>query len=130
MNTTSNTGLPAIERMSSMVIRILGMNPSAMTHQGTNTYLIGRTASRILVDAGQGEPSYLTNLKQVLSEEKCTIDTLLISHWHDDHTGGIPDLLTLNPKLKVYKCASDVDAAFQKLHQFDYTPLHDAQVAP
>lgn len=53
---------------------------------------------RILLDSGDGNVTqYIKNLKQVLHEENCDIEHLLVSHWHHDHIGGVPDILKITP---------------------------------
>ena len=44
-----------------------------------------------------------------LSEQNITLDKVLLTHWHGDHTGGVPDLLHLYPELEgsIYKCSPD-----------------------
>ncbi|OJJ49146.1 hypothetical protein ASPZODRAFT_91468 [Penicilliopsis zonata CBS 506.65] len=95
--------LPEVERVSASVVRILGGNPGKFTLQGTNTYLIGRGAQRILIDTGEGKPGWTSRLQSVLREEKATINKALITHWHHDHVGGIPDLLGICPQATIYK---------------------------
>jgi ribonuclease/clavin/mitogillin len=95
--------LPEVERLSPAVIRILGGNPGKFTLQGTNTYLLGTGKRRILIDTGEGRPAWLASMKSVLTQEKATVETVLLSHWHPDHVGGIKDILSMSPETTVFK---------------------------
>lgn len=74
---------------------------------GTNTYLIGRGHQRILIDTGEGKPTWATRLQSVLSEEKATVHQALLTHWHGDHVNGVPDLLRMCPQAAVFKHQPD-----------------------
>jgi glyoxylase-like metal-dependent hydrolase (beta-lactamase superfamily II) len=90
--------LPPITRLSPSIIRILGHNPSKFTLQGTNTYLLGTGPSRILIDTAEGKPEWRDSLKQVLQDEKASIKTVLLTHWHHDHVGGVAHVRELQGK--------------------------------
>ncbi|KAF4823685.1 Lactamase-like protein nscB [Colletotrichum siamense] len=100
---TKLVSLPEVDRLSPLCIRILGGNPGKFTLQGTNTYLLGRGGRRILIDTGEGLPSWIAAVKSTLEQEKATIETVLITHWHRDHQGGIQQLLELSPNSKIFK---------------------------
>ncbi|BFZ58590.1 hypothetical protein PYCC9005_005654 [Savitreella phatthalungensis] len=88
--------IPNVTRLAPNVIRILGQNgPSQFVLQGTNTYLIGTGNERILLDTAEGHDEYVSLLKEVLEDEKCTISTILLSHWHHDHVEGLPSVRQL-----------------------------------
>ncbi|KAK7440528.1 hypothetical protein CaCOL14_011272 [Colletotrichum acutatum] len=95
--------LPEIERLSPGCIRILGGNPGKFTLQGTNTYLVGTGSRRILIDTGEGKPSWIAAVKSTLEQEQATVEKVLITHWHHDHMGGIQQLLELSPSSEVFK---------------------------
>ena len=42
-------------------------------------------------------------LQSVLKDEKAVVHQVLLTHWHFDHTKGVPDLLKLCPQATVYK---------------------------
>lgn len=86
--------IPPVTKISPRLIRILGCNPSSMTLQGTNTYLIGSGKRRILLDASDANvPNFIGYLKQVIFNERILINDIIISHWHHDHIGGVDEVL-------------------------------------
>ncbi|KAK4664494.1 uncharacterized protein QC763_506040 [Podospora pseudopauciseta] len=99
--------LPEVTPLAPSITRILAGNPSKFTLQGTNTYLVGTGPNRILIDTGEGKPAWITALKSCLSSSGATISKCIITHWHHDHVGGIPDLLSAFPSIKIYKHRPD-----------------------
>lgn len=112
--------LPEAENISPLVTRILGGNPGKFTLQGephrhdfpfavihflrgTNTYLVGNSSSRILIDTGEGKPSWSRRISSLLSSQSIVVSQVLITHWHPDHVGGVKDLRSLCPNAHIHK---------------------------
>ncbi|MEM5468308.1 MBL fold metallo-hydrolase [Celeribacter marinus] len=73
------------------VVRILAPNPSPMTHWGTNCYLLGTGAERILIDAGPRDPAHREAVLSALPKG-ARIAAIAITHAHLDHSAGANDL--------------------------------------
>jgi len=94
----------SVARLSRTVTLLPGLNPSVYTLSGTNTYLVGSGASRLLIDTGGPKsPVYVSNLVNCLSLNGCSLKAILCTHWHKDHTGGIASLLQVYPDTPVHK---------------------------
>ena len=93
--------LPEVDSVSPAVVRILGGNPGNFTLQGTNTYLVGTGRARLLIDTGEGVPSWVDHLRSVLGSN--TLKAVLITHWHPDHVGGLDHVRQLVPGVPVYQ---------------------------
>lgn len=59
----------------------------------------------MLFDTGADGKILLSNLRS-LSVDPATIDLIVISHLHSDHTGGLDDIVNINPDVTVYKPTS------------------------
>ncbi|KAL5104283.1 Lactamase-like protein nscB [Taenia crassiceps] len=95
--------LPSTSAVHPQVIRILGQNPGVMTLQGTNSYLVGtEEGPRILIDTTGGDSAALNKYADLVQSvlqnpihpvatpmPEPPISTILLTHWHPDHTEGI-----------------------------------------
>ncbi|CAI6332014.1 unnamed protein product [Periconia digitata] len=94
-----------VEVLSPRVTRVLGQNAGKFTLQGTNTYIIGTGSERMLIDTSQGLPEWAELISKTLADLDISLSHVFLTHWHGDHTGGVPDLLRMYPNLKdaIYK---------------------------
>ncbi|KAG5479391.1 hypothetical protein LSCM1_04651 [Leishmania martiniquensis] len=105
----AEAAVPAIATLSSCVVRIMGLNPSPMTLQGSNTYLVGTGQDRLLIDSGEGVDGYGDLLQKAVADESArlggpvSISKLLLTHWHRDHIGGVETVRRLFPQVQLLK---------------------------
>ena len=73
---------------------------------GTNTYIVGSQNPYTLIDTAEGHPSYISFLSSALqttarplNPSQPDVSDIIISHWHQDHMGGIPPVLELLKQL-------------------------------
>ncbi|MCK4419485.1 MBL fold metallo-hydrolase [Candidatus Aerophobetes bacterium] len=71
--------------------------------------LVGK---ELLFDTGEDEATLLFNIK-ILGISLEDLTTVVISHDHYDHTGGLSGILKRNPRLKVYGL-SDFSSSFKQ----------------
>ncbi|UBU13794.1 MBL fold metallo-hydrolase [Nonomuraea gerenzanensis] len=65
---------------------LLAPNPSAMTLDGTNTWVIGAGEEVVVVDPGPDDQAHLSRVRDHLGERRVT--QILLTHGHFDHSGG------------------------------------------
>jgi glyoxylase-like metal-dependent hydrolase (beta-lactamase superfamily II) len=69
------------------VERIVAPNPGPMTLEGTNTYVVGRDPATV-IDPGPADEGHIARVREA-AEARGGIGTVLLTHSHDDHSGGV-----------------------------------------
>jgi glyoxylase-like metal-dependent hydrolase (beta-lactamase superfamily II) len=70
--------------------RIVARNPSVMTYQGTNTYLIEDDHGLTLIDPGPNDPQHVQDILAAIGDRK--LARILLTHTHNDHYGAVAAL--------------------------------------
>lgn len=76
--------------LDDFTLRVLAPNPSPMTLDGTNTYLLGPPgAGEVLVlDPGPDDPGHLAAVEAALAERDATVRAVVVTHHHSDHAAA------------------------------------------
>ena len=77
--------MQASERDPAGVVRVRARNPSPLTLDGTNTYVVGRW----VVDPGPADPEHLDAVRAAAADG---IEGVVLTHSHSDHAEGAGEL--------------------------------------
>jgi glyoxylase-like metal-dependent hydrolase (beta-lactamase superfamily II) len=82
--------MPRVSVLDELVTRVLAPNPSPMTLDGTNTYVIAPAGSgdAVVVDPGPEEPEHLARVEEVLSDADAQVRSIVVTHHHLDHAAA------------------------------------------
>jgi glyoxylase-like metal-dependent hydrolase (beta-lactamase superfamily II) len=70
------------------VARVLAPNPSPMTLEGTNSYLILGAGEAIAIDPGPSHSEHVAALVALAAQNGCRIAAIAVTHGHPDHAPG------------------------------------------
>jgi glyoxylase-like metal-dependent hydrolase (beta-lactamase superfamily II) len=79
--------LPPTADLEPLVTRVLAPNPSPMTLDGTNTYVVGApgTGQAFVVDPGPDDAGHLAAVEAALAARGARCVAVLVTHHHVDH---------------------------------------------
>ena len=98
------------------VLALPAGNPSPLTGQGNNTWLLSGVEPA-LVDAGVGIATHLDAISEALAG--ASLSRVLVTHGHVDHASGVPALRERWPGMETWKYPVDDER--------DWRPLRDGQ---
>src|SRR5918993_1976147 len=79
--------MPRTAQLEPQVTRVLAPNPSVMTLDGTNTYLVGEPGCGevAVVDPGPDDARHLAAVEEALRARDARCVAVLVTHHHGDH---------------------------------------------
>jgi glyoxylase-like metal-dependent hydrolase (beta-lactamase superfamily II) len=79
--------MPRTADLEPLVTRVLAPNPSGMTLDGTNTYVVGHPGSgqAVVVDPGPDDAAHLAAVEAALAARGARCVAILVTHHHGDH---------------------------------------------
>ncbi len=79
--------MPAAERLAPDLLRVLAPNPSPMTLDGTNTYVLGAagTGEVVIVDPGPDDPAHRQRVDDAVAGSDAEVRAIALTHHHPDH---------------------------------------------
>lgn len=84
------------------------------------------------MDTGDANhPNYIEHLRSVLNKENASIGTILLTHWHHDHIGGVADVFPIvsnDATVWKYPRTDDADVYDTIPASVQVRPLVDGQV--
>ncbi len=87
--------MPRTAQLEPQVTRVLAPNPSAMTLDGTNTYLVGEPGSGevAVVDPGPDDARHLAAVEEAMRARDARCVAVLVTHHHVDHVRSLPQVV-------------------------------------
>ena len=82
--------MPTVTRLDEVTTRVLAANPSPMTLDGTNTYVLHPVGSGVaaIVDPGPDDPAHLAAVESALRDQDTWPTAVLVTHHHVDHAAA------------------------------------------
>src|ERR1700761_2905530 len=97
--TTDGPGAGIDGSGSALATCVLAPNPSPMTLEGTNTWLIAapESTAALVVDPGPDDEGHLRRVVERAAASGRRIAQILLTHGHEDHSAGARRLAGLTP---------------------------------